>query len=85
VNVVDYDMPIQQAVDSPRTHHQWFPDRLQFEGTKQHSATLKALADMGHQVVYARQGDCHSIWINPKTGGYIGAADKRLSGKSSGY
>ena len=85
VSVVDYEMPIQQAVDGPRTHHQWFPDELKFEGTKQYPETVKALQSLGHRVVYAKQGDCHSIWINPKTGGYIGAADKRLSGKASGY
>jgi len=85
VNVVDYEMPIQKAVDAPRTHHQWFPDELKFEGMKQYPDTVKALQGMGHRVSSARQGDAHSIWINPKTGGYVGAADKRLSGKSSGY
>lgn len=85
VSVVDYEMPIQQAVDAPRTHHQWFPDELKFEGVKQYPETVKALQAMGHRVATARQGDCHSIWINPKTGGYVGAADKRLSGKASGY
>jgi len=85
VNVVDYEMPIQQAVDAPRTHHQWFPDELKFEGLKQYPDTVKALQTLGHRVSYARQGDCHSIWINPKTGGYLGAADKRLSGKVAAY
>lgn len=85
VNVVDYEMPIQQAIDAPRTHHQWFPDELKFEGTRKHAQTIEALQDMGHRVSFARQGDCHSIWIDPKTGGYIGAADKRLSGHVSGY
>jgi gamma-glutamyltranspeptidase/glutathione hydrolase len=85
VNVVDYEMPLQQAIDAPRIHHQWFPDELKFEGTKQHADTVKALQAMGHRVSYARQGDAHSIWVNPKTGGYVGAADKRLSGHASGY
>ncbi len=85
VNVVDYDMPIQKAIDAPRMHHQWFPDELKFEGNKQYPEAVKALQDMGHRVNYSRQGDAHSIWINPKTGGYVGAADKRLSGKVSGY
>ena len=84
VNVVDYEMPIQQAVDSPRSHHQWFPDELKFEGAKLHPETVKALQSMGHRVTSARQGDAHSIWINPKTGVAIGAADKRLSGKVAG-
>jgi gamma-glutamyltranspeptidase / glutathione hydrolase len=85
VSVVDYDMPIQAAVDGPRTHHQWFPDVLNFEGLKQYPETVKALQEMGHRVTFARQGDAHSIWINPQTGGYTGAADKRLSGKASAY
>lgn len=85
VNVVDYEMPIQDAVDAPRLHHQWFPDEVKFEATTKHADTLKALQMMGHLVVPAKQGDAHSIWVNPRTGGYVGAADKRLSGKSLGY
>jgi gamma-glutamyltranspeptidase / glutathione hydrolase len=86
INVVDYGMPIQQAVDAPRQHHQWLPDELRLEDLphlKQAAARLQA---MGHRVVGTKtQGDAHSIWINPKTGGYVGAADKRLSGKVAGY
>jgi gamma-glutamyltranspeptidase/glutathione hydrolase len=85
VNVVDYDMPIQQAIDAPRLHHQWFPDEVKFEGTKQYAEAVTQLKAMGHRVVAARQGDAHSIWINPKTGWYIGASDKRLSGKVLGW
>jgi gamma-glutamyltranspeptidase / glutathione hydrolase len=85
VNVVDYEMPIQQALDAPRLHHQWFPDEIKFEGTKQYPEAVKALKAMGHRVSSAKQGDAHSIWINPKTGGYVGAADKRMSGKAVGY
>jgi gamma-glutamyltranspeptidase/glutathione hydrolase len=85
VNVVDYDMPIQQAIDAPRLHHQWFPDEVKFEGTKQYPQAVTQLRAMGHRVAAARQGDAHSIWVNPETGGYVGAADKRLSGKVSGY
>lgn len=85
VNVVDYDMPIQKAVDAPRLHHQWLPDEAKFEGVKQYPETVKALQAMGHKIGFTRQGDAHSIWINPKTGGYVGAADKRLSGKVAGY
>ena len=85
VNVVDYDMPIQQAIDAPRLHHQWFPDEIKFEGVKQYTQTVSQLEAMGHRISFARQGDAHSIWVNPKTGGYVGANDKRLSGKVSGY
>jgi gamma-glutamyltranspeptidase/glutathione hydrolase len=85
VNVIDFDMDIQAAVDAPRLHHQWFPDELAFEGVKEHADAVKALRGLGHTVVSRRQGDAHSIWVNPKTGAYVGAADKRISGKASGY
>ena len=86
VNVVDYEMSIQQAIDAPRLHHQWFPDEIVFEGTKQYADAVAKLKAMGHQVrPTAAQGDAHSIWVNLRTGGYVGAADKRLSGKAVGY
>jgi gamma-glutamyltranspeptidase/glutathione hydrolase len=86
VNVVDYGMPLQEAVDAPRQHHQWLPDELKLEGLPKLRDAADRLRAMGHTVAGARtQGDAHSIWVNPKTGGYVGAADKRLSGKAAGY
>jgi gamma-glutamyltranspeptidase/glutathione hydrolase len=85
VNVLEYDMPLQEAIDAPRLHHQWFPDQINFERTKEHAGFVEALRKMGHTVVEHKQGDAHSIWVNPRTGGYVGAADKRLSGKVAGY
>lgn len=84
VNVLDFDMPIRDAVDAPRTHHQWFPDAVRFEGVKQHPELVAKLKALGHTVTDHRQGDGHSIWIDPKTGVRFGAADKRLDGKAVG-
>ncbi len=85
VSVLDYDMPIQDAVDAPRIHHQWFPDELRMERVSEQPAAVAAMQKLGHKVVGTRQGDAHSIWVNPQTGGYVGAADKRLSGFAAGY
>lgn len=85
VNVVDFNMPVQDAVDAPRFHHQWFPDAVRFEGVKKHPEVVKRLEAMGHTVTSHRQGDAHSIWVDPKTGHYHGAADSRLDGKAAGY
>jgi gamma-glutamyltranspeptidase/glutathione hydrolase len=86
VNVVDFEMEIQAAVDAPRMHHQWFPDQLRVESTlaAEHADALAELAKMGHHVEkVGRQGDAHSIWINPRTGEQVGAPDRRISGKAS--
>ena len=30
-NVIDYKMSLKDAVEAPRTHHQWFPDKIFLE------------------------------------------------------
>src|SRR6202043_4116877 len=50
VNVIDYGMSVQQAVDAPRVHHQWLPDALAGEPAAISADTARALTDMGYQV-----------------------------------
>ena len=84
VNTLDYDMPVTAAVDAPRQHHQWFPDRLSLEPSPDSTDLVAKLKAMGHTLTETRQGDAHSIRVDPKTGLFQGAADKRLNGKAKG-
>lgn len=86
INVLDFEMDVQAAVDAPRLHQQWFPETVRFEGRGEHAELVKQLEALGHKFQPGgRQGDAHSIWVNPKTGTYHGAADRRISGKAAGY
>jgi gamma-glutamyltranspeptidase/glutathione hydrolase len=85
VNVLDFGMDIQSAVDAPRLHHPWFPDTAAFEGTCEYPAAVRRLEAMGHSVRSTRQGDAHSIALDPKTGRYVGAADHRINGMGAEY
>jgi len=85
VNVIDFGMDARSAVDAPRLHHPWFPDEARFEGTSAHAAAVARLRAMGHAVSGTRQGDAHTIWVDPKTGRYVGAEDRRIDGKAAGY
>jgi gamma-glutamyltranspeptidase/glutathione hydrolase len=85
VNVIDFNMDIQSAVEAPRLHHQWLPDRLRIEQTRKHAEVIARLKAMGHAVEGTRQGDAHSILVDLKTGTYRGAADPRINGKAAGY
>jgi gamma-glutamyltranspeptidase/glutathione hydrolase len=85
LNVVDFGMDIQTAVDAPRLHHQWLPDHARFEGTHEYPESMKKLRAMGHKIVGTTQGDAHSILVDPKTGIYRGAADRRIDGRAAGY
>jgi gamma-glutamyltranspeptidase/glutathione hydrolase len=88
VNVIDFNMPIQDAIDAARMDHEWMPDLLRLEKkavTEELIASLKAMGHMMKEPSRWRQGDAHSILIDPKTGIYYGAADKRSQGSAIGY
>ncbi len=85
VNVIDYGMDVRQAVDAPRLHHPWFPDEITFEGTAEHAAAVERLRARGHRVAGSSQGDAHTIGLDPRGGAYLGAADRRINGKASGF
>ena len=78
---------IQQAVDAPRFHHQYLPDRLSLEeGFPQ--ATLDGLRAMGYELDLGEKhwsnGEC--IAVDKKTGELEGGQDHRSHyGKAAGY
>jgi gamma-glutamyltranspeptidase/glutathione hydrolase len=78
---------IQQAVDAPRFHHQYMPDKLYLEPGFS-KATLDALRAQGYTLVlkdgHWSNGEC--IAIDPKTGELLGGQDHRGHyGKAAGY
>jgi gamma-glutamyltranspeptidase/glutathione hydrolase len=89
INVIDFRMPIQRAVDAARMDHEWMPDMLMLELKGIPSDVIKALRGMGYTISPASlswlQGDAHSILIDPRTGLFQGAADKRAEGSAVGY
>lgn len=89
LNVVEFDMNLAGAVDAPRFHHQWFPDRVVFERQTAtlHPALMPRLAEFGHKVAppITHQGDAHSISVDRQTGEIHGVADLRRNGSAIGY
>ncbi|MES2522265.1 MAG: gamma-glutamyltransferase [Gemmatimonadota bacterium] len=78
LNVVDFGMPIEEAVRAPRFHHQWLPNVLTMERVGTPPETVSALTAMGHNVrLGGNQGTAHSIAVDPKTGVRRGAPDPR--------
>ncbi len=87
INAVDFGMDVQQAVNSPRFHHQWLPDELKIETEQTSPDTIRLLQKMGHRLDLDRGswGDAECIAIDPKTGERLGASDARNGGKAVGY
>jgi gamma-glutamyltranspeptidase/glutathione hydrolase len=91
LNVVEFGMDLSDSVASPRLHHQWFPDQLEFEGLHEdrHSAAVDQLRAMGHLLILpddtGQQGSAHSILVDLETGTLYGVADRRRGGEAAGY
>jgi gamma-glutamyltranspeptidase/glutathione hydrolase len=78
LNVVDFDMNIQEAVNAKRMHHQWLPDAVRIEADGVSPETVVELERAGYTVsVRGGQGLAHSIMIDPENGDRLGAADHR--------
>lgn len=78
LNVIDFGMNAQEAVDAGRIHHQWLPDRLQVERYGFSADTLKLLRDMGHTVQEGGgQGAAQVIVFNQKDNMLEGGVDRR--------
>jgi gamma-glutamyltranspeptidase/glutathione hydrolase len=66
-NLVDHGMTIDEAVESPRLHHQWLPDRVRVEqGNPPPRAALEELRRRGHTLDLDASpiGDANNILID---------------------
>ncbi len=99
LNVIDFGMDISQAVNAPRIHHQWQPDKVYLEPYALSPDTEKALAAMGYSFDGGNDaplwGQAAGILVGGKSladiakgGGsrYYGAMDSRAAeGSAKGY
>lgn len=89
VSMLDYHMPLQMAVESPRFSNSWLPDQITFEAPERYAKTMDALRLLGHDIVRTGplpQGDAHSVWISPSNV-FLGVTDQRRNDRAlpSGY
>jgi gamma-glutamyltranspeptidase/glutathione hydrolase len=87
LNVVDFHMNVQEAVDWPRFHHQWMPDHLYLEKGISPDTTA-ILRGMGHKI--APYDNTNPVVarveaIVNSNGWLQGAADGRGNAKAEGY
>jgi gamma-glutamyltranspeptidase/glutathione hydrolase len=86
LNVVDFHMNVQDAVDWPRFHHQWMPDVLYVEqGISPDTQSI--LRGMGHKLS-SLEGSPVVARVEAilNDGGWLqGGTDKRGNGKAEGY
>jgi len=85
LNIVDHKMSLSEAIDSPRFHHQWYPDEIQVEQKMLEDNKRNNLLRMGYSIKDISDfGRVDAIMFN-EDGSMIGHSDKRGSGKAIGY
>ena len=79
LNVIDFGMNIQDAIDFPRFHHQWLPDRIAAEKHGFSPDTIALLKQRGHSVTESPfgQGVAEGIVWNKADKVLEGGADRR--------
>jgi gamma-glutamyltranspeptidase/glutathione hydrolase len=78
VDVVDFGMNAQEAVDAPKFHHQWLPDRITYEKYGFSPDTVAELERRGHSLQTTEsQGVAQIIVVNDKDGVLEGGTDHR--------
>jgi gamma-glutamyltranspeptidase/glutathione hydrolase len=83
--VIDHQLPIDQAMEGPRVHHQHLPDVLYHERGALDDAEIAALKAMGHNV-QERPGSVGSANSIVRAGeAWVGAPDPRSGGTARGY
>jgi gamma-glutamyltranspeptidase/glutathione hydrolase len=66
LNMIDFGMHPQEAVDAPRIHHQWLPDEVFAEPYALSPDTVTLLEQMGHKVtVQSPWGAAELIALQP--------------------
>jgi gamma-glutamyltranspeptidase / glutathione hydrolase len=85
LNVIDYGMDLQEAVDAPRIHQQWLPEDTYVEARAVSPDTRAILESMGHKLTVP-QPENHVAAILIVDGKFQGAIDPRRStGLALGY
>ena len=77
INVMEFGMPLDEAVQASRFHHQWLPDLITMEKEGFSAETIAALKDLGHNIREIERMAVIKAIHQMEDGKLHGAADPR--------
>ncbi len=85
LNVIEFDMTMQEAVSAPRFHHQWLPDRIDLEPKAVNENVRETLKLKGYSLKErSTYGRVNGILLNAD-GTYQAGADHRGDDRTEGF
>ncbi len=85
VNIVDYNMDIQSAIDAPRIHYQWKPDTIFVEAEISPDITTNLRTKNWNIVKGKTWSLSQGVMFDASKGIFFGASDARGIGTAKGY
>jgi gamma-glutamyltranspeptidase / glutathione hydrolase len=87
INIIDFGMDPQTAVNAGRIHFQAIPDTLEYESPGISPETLGGLRRIGYTLKESTiaNGRVEALWIRPRDRSFVGAPDHREGGVAVGY
>jgi len=87
LNVYEFNMSMQQAVDAPRFHHQWLPDIVKVEDNSFDDKTIKELENKGYIIDYKNASNIGRVdaILVLSDGSLEAGADKRGDDTAVGF
>jgi len=79
ISVLDHELTINKAINTPRTHSQWLPDQIFYEKESLNEKTIEELTELNHNFKLVEYGIARSHGIQLKNGIFITGSDKRGS------
>ena len=87
LNVVEFDMGMQESVNQPRFHHQWLPDVIRMEPNGFDEVSKNKLESLGYEILERNSliiGRVDAILVLPN-GKLEAGADKRGDDAAAGF
>ncbi|TPV33269.1 gamma-glutamyltransferase [Paucihalobacter ruber] len=87
LNVIEFDMTMQEAVNAPRFHHQWLPDEIRLESDKFNDKLKANLEVLGYKLSEEPNlilGSVNGVLIL-ENGSLEGGSDQRRGDKAVGF
>jgi gamma-glutamyltranspeptidase/glutathione hydrolase len=79
ISVLDHDLTVDKAIDTPRTHSQWLPYQIFYEEDSFNQKTIKELQELNHTLKLVEYRIARAHGIQFKNGKFITGSDKRGS------
>ncbi len=85
LNVVDYQMPLYEAVGAIRFHHQWSPDVLKIDAPGPSTQVVSELKKLGYELKIEKDAvPCRTMAVQRLDQELIGVSDQADAGSSAG-